>query len=58
MSATDGLEERKRVLKEKEDLTNRVDVESMLMVEKGLRELSSLKVQLPISLILSDNSSE
>ncbi|XP_047962212.1 coiled-coil domain-containing protein SCD2-like [Salvia hispanica] len=44
-SATDGLEERKRVLKEKEDLTNRVDVESMLMVEKGLRELSSLKVE-------------
>ncbi|KAG6395785.1 hypothetical protein SASPL_141912 [Salvia splendens] len=32
--ASDGLEERERVLKEKEDLTNRVDVESMLMVEK------------------------
>ncbi|XP_042023320.1 coiled-coil domain-containing protein SCD2-like [Salvia splendens] len=52
-SATDGLEERERVLKEKEDLTNRVDVESMLMVEKGLRELSSLKVEEAIAVALA-----
>ncbi|KAG6397877.1 hypothetical protein SASPL_139327 [Salvia splendens] len=52
-SATDGLEERERVLKEKEDLTNRVYVESMLMVEKGLRELSSLKVEEAIAVALA-----
>lgn len=48
LSATDGLEERERVLRDKEDVTKKVDVESMLMVEKGLRELSLLKVYLPI----------
>lgn len=48
LSATDGLEERERVLREKEDVTKKVDVESMLMVEKGLRELNALKVRLPI----------
>ena len=48
LSAADGLDERERVLLHKEDLTKKVDLESMLMVEKGLRELSALKVHFPI----------
>ncbi|XP_042029429.1 coiled-coil domain-containing protein SCD2-like [Salvia splendens] len=52
-SVTDGLDERERVLLHKEDLTKKVDLESMLMVEKGLRELSALKVEEAIAMALA-----
>ncbi|XP_042026720.1 coiled-coil domain-containing protein SCD2-like [Salvia splendens] len=52
-SATDGLDERERVLLHKEDLTKKVDLESMLMVEKGLRELNALKVEEAIAVALA-----
>ncbi|XP_057812295.1 coiled-coil domain-containing protein SCD2-like [Salvia miltiorrhiza] len=50
---SDGLEERERVVREKEDITKKVDVESMLMVEKGLRELSALKVEEAIAIAMA-----
>ncbi|KAL8512323.1 hypothetical protein ACS0TY_018702 [Phlomoides rotata] len=39
------LEERERVLQVKDEVLKKVNLESMLLVEKGLTELSSLKVE-------------
>lgn len=47
LAASNDLEERERVLQAKDKIRKMVNVESMLMVEKGLRDLLSLKVQLP-----------
>ncbi|KAH6788774.1 hypothetical protein C2S51_003780 [Perilla frutescens var. frutescens] len=52
-STTDGLEERDRVLQEMDEVTKKVDVESMLLVEKGLRELSLLKVEESIAISMA-----
>ncbi|KAL6554323.1 hypothetical protein OROMI_019996 [Orobanche minor] len=52
-SLGNDLEERERVLEDKDEISNKPTVESMLMVEKGLRELNSLKVEEAIAISMA-----
>ncbi|KAL0399556.1 UNVERIFIED_CONTAM: Coiled-coil domain-containing protein SCD2 [Sesamum radiatum] len=46
-------EERERIVEEKDKISKRANVESMVSVEKGLRELTSLKVEEAIAITLA-----
>uniref|UniRef100_A0A5B7B988 Coiled-coil domain-containing protein SCD2 n=1 Tax=Davidia involucrata TaxID=16924 RepID=A0A5B7B988_DAVIN len=48
-------DEREKVLRDLNDLSGEGNVESMLLVEKGLRELASLKVQEAITLAMAQD---
>ncbi|KAA8545022.1 hypothetical protein F0562_019761 [Nyssa sinensis] len=48
-------EEREKVLRDLNDLSGEGNIESMLLVEKGLRELASLKVEEAIALAMAQN---
>ncbi|KAL9393242.1 hypothetical protein Peur_012527 [Populus x canadensis] len=52
-SVNDDAEERERVLKEGSELSGDGNIESMLLVEKGLRELASLKVGEAVALAMA-----
>ncbi|KAL3591315.1 hypothetical protein D5086_009955 [Populus alba] len=52
-SVNDDAEERERVLKEGNELSGDGNIESMLLVEKGLRELASLKVGEAVALAMA-----
>ncbi|XP_011032546.1 PREDICTED: uncharacterized protein LOC105131319 [Populus euphratica] len=52
-SVNDDVEERERVLKEGSELSGDGNIESMLLVEKGLRELASLKVGEAVALAMA-----
>ncbi|KAJ6775292.1 FAS-BINDING FACTOR-LIKE PROTEIN [Salix purpurea] len=52
-SVNDDAEERERVLQEGSDLSGDGNIESMLLVEKGLRELASLKVGEAVALAMA-----
>ncbi|KAB5556315.1 hypothetical protein DKX38_007224 [Salix brachista] len=52
-SVNDDAEERERVLQEGSDLSGDGNIESMLLVEKGLRELASLKVGEAVALSMA-----
>ncbi|KAL3651094.1 hypothetical protein CASFOL_007497 [Castilleja foliolosa] len=47
------LEERENVLNAADEISNRPNVESMLLVERGLRELTSLKVEEAIAISMA-----
>ncbi|KAE8684040.1 leucine-tRNA ligase [Hibiscus syriacus] len=53
MSPGDDLEERQKVLKHTNELSGERNVESMLLVEKGLRELALLKVEDAVTFTLA-----
>ncbi|KAL0353906.1 UNVERIFIED_CONTAM: Coiled-coil domain-containing protein SCD2 [Sesamum angustifolium] len=52
-SAESDSEERERIVEDKDKISKRANVESMLLVEKGLRELTSLKVEEAIAITLA-----
>ncbi|KAF9681658.1 hypothetical protein SADUNF_Sadunf05G0024900 [Salix dunnii] len=52
-SVNDDAEERERVLNEGSELSGDGNIESMLLVEKGLRELASLKVGEAVALAMA-----
>ncbi|EYU38200.1 hypothetical protein MIMGU_mgv1a002994mg [Erythranthe guttata] len=52
-SLNSDLEVREKVLQAKDQVPKMVNVESMLMVEKGLRELTSLKVEEAIAISMA-----
>ncbi|KAJ6397649.1 hypothetical protein OIU77_018627 [Salix suchowensis] len=52
-SVNDDAEERERVLQEGSDFSGDGNIESMLLVEKGLRELASLKVGEAVALAMA-----
>ncbi|KAL0443681.1 UNVERIFIED_CONTAM: Coiled-coil domain-containing protein SCD2 [Sesamum latifolium] len=52
-SAESDSEERERIVEDKDKISKRASVESMLLVEKGLRELTSLKVEEAIAITLA-----
>ncbi|KAK6132092.1 hypothetical protein DH2020_034158 [Rehmannia glutinosa] len=52
-SINNDLEEREKVLEAKDEILDKPNVESMLMVEKGLRELNSLKVEEAIAISMA-----
>ncbi|EPS68720.1 hypothetical protein M569_06050, partial [Genlisea aurea] len=49
------LDEREKALKSRDEISQKPNVESMLLVEKGLRELTSLKVEEAIALAMAQN---
>ncbi|KAL6570569.1 hypothetical protein OROGR_000119 [Orobanche gracilis] len=53
LAVGNDLEEREKVLEDKDEMSNKPNVESMLMVEKGLRELNSLKVEEAIAISMA-----
>ncbi|KAE8663149.1 leucine-tRNA ligase [Hibiscus syriacus] len=53
MSSGNDLEERQKVLKHTNELSGERNVESMLLVEKGLRELALLKVEDAVTFALA-----
>ncbi|KAK4439042.1 Coiled-coil domain-containing protein SCD2 [Sesamum alatum] len=52
-SVESDSEERERIVEAKDEISKRANVESMLLVEKGLRELTSLKVEEAIAITLA-----
>ncbi|KAL0362580.1 UNVERIFIED_CONTAM: Coiled-coil domain-containing protein SCD2 [Sesamum calycinum] len=52
-SAESDSEERERIVEDKDKISKRPMFESMLLVEKGLRELTSLKVEEAIAITLA-----
>ncbi|KAL9450671.1 hypothetical protein AB3S75_012407 [Citrus x aurantiifolia] len=53
LSESTAAEEREKVLKDLKELSGDGNIESMLLVEKGLRELASLKVEDAIALSMA-----
>ncbi|XP_039006144.1 coiled-coil domain-containing protein SCD2-like [Hibiscus syriacus] len=53
MSSSNDLEERQKILKYTNELSGERNVESMLLVEKGLRELALLKVEDAVTFALA-----
>ncbi|XP_073298120.1 uncharacterized protein [Primulina huaijiensis] len=49
------LEEREKVLHHLDDVLKKANVESMLLVDKGLRELNALKVEEAVTLSMAQN---
>ncbi|KAL2245547.1 coiled-coil domain-containing protein SCD2-like [Sesamum indicum] len=52
-SVESDSEEREKIVEDKDKISKRANVESMLLVEKGLRELTSLKVEEAIAITLA-----
>ncbi|XP_051151735.1 coiled-coil domain-containing protein SCD2-like isoform X1 [Andrographis paniculata] len=53
-SISNDLEERENILDNKDEVSKRATVEHMLLVEKGLRELNSLKVEEALALSMAE----
>ncbi|XP_073060978.1 uncharacterized protein [Primulina eburnea] len=54
-SINNDLEEREKVLHHLDDVLKKANVESMLLVDKGLRELNALKVEEAVTLSMAQN---
>ncbi|XP_073151395.1 coiled-coil domain-containing protein SCD2-like [Henckelia pumila] len=54
-SINNDLEEREKVLLHLDDISTKADVESMLLVDKGLRELNTLKVEEAVTILMAQN---